>query len=56
MSTFIVTMYEAFAVEYKVEAESLEEAKETVEYGDSNISYVIRSTPIERECVSAQLG
>lgn len=55
MPKFLVTMYEATAVTYVVEADTKDEAEEIVEYGDSNLSTEVKRNGIERECIESEM-
>ncbi len=54
MPKFIVTVYEAIAVEYLVESPDAETGEQTVEYGSSDESEQIKLIPIERYVIDSR--
>ena len=55
MPTYIVTIYEGTAVEYKVEAEDEEEAERFAEY-EASEEAVVRRFGVERDVVDCRLA
>lgn len=55
MQTYIVTIYEGTAVEYKVDAEDEEQAREIAEYEASGEA-VVRRFGVERDVVDCRLA
>ena len=55
MPTYIVTIYEGTAVEYKVDGENEEQAKLFAEYEASNDA-VVRRFGVERDVVDCRLA